>query len=70
MADSTATKEDREHSESYVLFSQLLRVPYDAFLKELYARLAAAGFADTAPFWGHNIFFYAREGGLRLTELA
>ena len=70
MADSTATKEDREHSESYVLFSQLLRGPYDAFLKELYARLAAAGFADTAPSWGHNIFFYLREGGLRLTELA
>ena len=69
MADSTATK-DREHSEGYVLFSQLLRGPYDAFLKKLYARLAAAGFADTAPFWGHNIFFYLREGGLRLTELA
>ena len=69
MADSTA-KKDREHSEGYVLFSQLLRGPYEAFLKKLYARLAAAGFADTAPSWGHNIFFYLREGGLRLTELA
>ena len=69
MADSTATK-DREYSEGHMLFSQLLRGPYDAFLKKLYARLAAAGFADTAPSWGHNIFFYLREGGLRLTELA
>ncbi len=69
MADSTATK-DREHSEGHVLFSQLLRGPYEAFLTKLHARLAAAGFADTAPSWGHNIFFYLREGGLRLTELA
>ena len=69
MADSTSTK-DRELSEGHMLFSQLLRGPYDAFLTKLYARLAAAGFADTAPSWGHNIFFYLREGGLRLTELA
>jgi DNA-binding MarR family transcriptional regulator len=48
----------------------MLRDPYQAFLTKLYARLAAAGYADTAPSWGHNIFFYLREGGLRLTELA
>ena len=67
MAHPIATK---EHSEGHVLFSQLLRNPYQAFLTQLYARLAAAGYADTSPSWGHNIFFYLREGGLRLTELA
>ena len=67
MAHPTVTK---ERSEGHVLFSQLLRSPYQAFLIKLYARLAAAGFADTAPSLGHNIFFYLREGGLRLTELA
>ncbi|MBA3472143.1 MAG: MarR family transcriptional regulator [Rubrobacter sp.] len=67
MGELTATK---ERSEGHVLFSQLLRNPYQAFLTKLHARLAAAGYADTAPSWGHNIFFYLREGGLRLTELA
>ena len=57
-------------TEGRVLLSQLLRGPYDAFLTQLYAGLADAGFADTAPSWGHNVFFYLREGGLRLTELA
>lgn len=68
MVDLKATKEGR--SEDHALFSQLLRTPYQAFLARLYERLAAAGYADTAPSWGHNIFFYLREGGLRLTELA
>jgi DNA-binding MarR family transcriptional regulator len=67
VGELTATK---ERSEGHVLFSQLLRNPYQAFLTKLHARLAAAGYADTAPSWGHNIFFYLREGGLRLTELA
>ena len=68
MADQlTATK---GHSKGHELFSQLLRRPYQALLTKLHARLAAAGYADTAPSWGHNIFFYLREGGLRLTELA
>ena len=67
MGELTATK---ERSEGHVLFSQLLRNPYQAFLTRLHERLAAAGYADTAPSWGHNIFFYLREGGLRLTELA
>ncbi len=65
---TTATEE--ESSEGHPLFSQMLRDPYQALLTKLYARLAAAGYADTAPSWGHNIFFYLREGGLRLTELA
>ena len=67
MADPTATN---ERSEDHVLFSQLLRNPYEALLTKLYARLAAAGFAYTSPSRGHNIFFYLRDGGLRLTELA
>jgi DNA-binding MarR family transcriptional regulator len=64
------TKATRDRSEDHTLFSQLLRTPYQAFLARLYERLAAAGYADTAPSWGHNIFFHLREGGLRLTELA
>ncbi len=67
MGHPTATK---ERSEGHVLFSQLLRNPYQAFLTRLYAHLAAAGYTDTSPSWGHNIFFYLRKGGLRLTELA
>ncbi len=70
MVHRTTAIKDREHSEGHMLFSQLLRGPYEAFLTKLHARLTAAGFADTAPSWGHNIFFYLREGGLRLTELA
>ena len=67
MAHRTATEGPEE---GRVLLSQLLRGPYDAFLAKLYAGLADAGFADTAPSWGHNVFHYLREGGLRLTELA
>ncbi len=67
MAHQTATKGP---AEGRVLFSQLLRGPYHAFLEKLYAGLADAGFANTSPSWGHNVFFYLREGGLRLTELA
>ena len=65
-----STVTEVEHADGYVLFSQLLRNPYQALLAKLYARLAAAGYADAAPSWGHNIFFYLRGGGLRLTELA
>ncbi len=67
MADRTAMK---EHPEDHVFFSQLLRNPYEAFLMKAHAGLAAAGFADSYPSWGSNIFHYLREGGLRLTELA
>lgn len=68
MAHPMATRE--ELSEDHALFSQLLRSPYQALLAKVHAGLAAAGFADTAPSWGSNIFHYLREGGLRLTELA
>ena len=68
MTDRTVTK---EHSaEEHLIFSQLLRGPYEALLRKLHAELAAAGFADTYASWGTNIFQYLREGGLRLTELA
>src|SRR5215217_1132177 len=68
MADRTAT---REHSaEEQIIFSQLLRRPYEALLVRLHTELDAAGYADSYPSWGTNIFHYLREGGLRLTELA
>lgn len=59
-----------ERSEDRVLFSQLLRNPYEALLMRLHAGLAAAGFADSYPSWGTNVFYCLRDGGLRLTELA
>ena len=68
MADRTVMKERSE--EERVIFSQLLRSPYEALLTKIHAELAAAGFADTYASWGTNIFHYLREGGLRLTELA
>ena len=67
-ADRTGIKE--RAVEEHVIFSQLLRRPYEALLMKLHAELAAAGFADTYPSWGTNIFHYLREGGLRLTELS
>lgn len=67
MVDLTVTKEP---SEGHVLFSQLLRNPYEALLTRLHAGLAAAGYADSYPSWGTNVFYCLREGGLRLTELA
>jgi DNA-binding MarR family transcriptional regulator len=68
MADRPVMKERSE--EERVIFSQLLRSPYEALLTKIHAELAAAGFADTYASWGTNIFHYLREGGLRLTELA
>ena len=67
MTDQTVRK---ERSEEHLIFSQLLRRPYEALLMKLHAELAAAGFADSYPSWGSNIFFFLREGGHRLTELA
>ena len=69
MTDRTVMKE-RSAKEERVIFSQLLRRPYEALLMRIHAELAAAGFADSYPSWGTNIFHYLREGGLRLTELA
>jgi DNA-binding MarR family transcriptional regulator len=68
MTDPTLIKECP--AEDHVIFSQLLRRPYEALLMKIHAELAAAGFADSYPSWGTNIFHYLREGGLRLSELA
>ena len=68
MADRTATKE--RSVEEQIIFSQLLRRPYEALLTRLHTALASAGYADTYPSWGTNLFHHLREGGLRLTELA
>jgi DNA-binding MarR family transcriptional regulator len=68
MTDRTVMKE--HPAEDHVIFSQLLRRPYEALLMRIHAELAAAGYADSYPAWGTNIFHYLREGGLRLTELA
>jgi DNA-binding MarR family transcriptional regulator len=67
MTDRTVMKE--RPAEDHVIFSQLLRRPYEALLMRLHAELAA-GFADSYPAWDTNIFHCLREGGLRLTELA
>jgi DNA-binding MarR family transcriptional regulator len=67
VTDQTVTK---ERSEEHVIFSQLLRRPYEALLMRIHAELAAAGFADSYPSWGTNIFHHLRGEGLRLTELA
>jgi DNA-binding MarR family transcriptional regulator len=69
MADRTVMKE-RSAEEERVIFSQLLRRPYEALLTKIHAELAAAGYADSYPSWGTNIFHHLRGGGLRLTELA
>src|SRR5919202_5224288 len=68
MADPTVINE--RPAEEHVIFSQLLRRPYEALLMRLHEELAAAGYADTYPSWGTNLFHYLRGGGLRLTELA
>jgi DNA-binding MarR family transcriptional regulator len=68
MTDRTVIKE--RPAEDHVIFSQLLRRPYEALLMRIHAELAAAGFADSYPAWGTNIFHHLRQGGFRLTELA
>src|SRR5919205_108104 len=68
MADPTVINE--RPGKEHVIFSQLLRRPYEALLMRLHTELAAAGYADTYPSWGTNLFHHLRGGGLRLTELA
>lgn len=49
--------------------SQLLRISYQAFIGQLFERLAAAGYADIHP--AHAIVFqHLPAGGTRVTELA
>jgi len=69
MADPTA---NGERTEGHLQFIQLLRNPYDTLLLRLHDGLSAAGYADSFPSWGTNIFYYlkVKDGGLRLVELA
>jgi DNA-binding MarR family transcriptional regulator len=49
--------------------SQLLRIPYQAFIGQLFEALATAGYADIHP--AHAIIFqHLRTEGSRVTELA
>ena len=59
MADRTATKK-RSAEEERVIFSQLLRRPYEALLMKLHTELAAAGYAHSYLAWGTNIYHYLR----------
>jgi DNA-binding MarR family transcriptional regulator len=49
--------------------SQLLRIPYQAFIAELHERLATAGYPDIRPAHG-VVFQHLRAEGSRITELA
>ncbi len=59
-----------ERTEGHLQFIQLLRNPYDTLLLRLHDGLSAAGYADSFPSWGTNIFYCLKDGGLRLVELA
>ncbi|HEU0025927.1 MAG TPA: MarR family transcriptional regulator [Ktedonobacterales bacterium] len=49
--------------------SQLLRMPYDAYIGQLFERLAVAGYTDVHP--AHTIVFqHLPAEGARVTELA
>ncbi len=67
MADLTA---NREHTEGRLHFIQQLRNPYATLLLRLHRGLSDAGYADSFPSWGTNIFYCLKDGGLRLVELA
>ncbi len=49
--------------------SQLLRIPYQAFIADLHRRLAAAGYPEIRPAHG-VVFQHLRAEGSRLTDLA
>jgi DNA-binding MarR family transcriptional regulator len=49
--------------------SQLLRIPYQAFIRRLHAELSAAGYPDIRPSHG-VVFQHLRAEGSRLTDLA
>ena len=59
-----------ERTEGHLQFIQLLRNPYDTLLLRLHDGLSAAGYADSLPGLGTNIFYSLKDGGLRLVELA
>jgi DNA-binding MarR family transcriptional regulator len=49
--------------------SQLLRMPYDAFIERLFEQLARAGYADVHPAHA-SVFQHLPAEGMRVTELA
>ncbi len=60
---------DRRHALQRQNTSQLLRVPYQAFIRQLFAELARAGYADVHP--SHAVVFQLlRAEGSRVTDLA
>jgi DNA-binding MarR family transcriptional regulator len=64
-----ATRRERLRELERQNLSQLLRMPYQAFIAELNSRLAAAGYPDIRP--AHGIVFqHLRAEGMRVTELA
>jgi DNA-binding MarR family transcriptional regulator len=70
-AEETMAKTQRERREELERqnTSQLLRMPYDAYISELFEQLAKAGYADIHP--AHAIVFQRLPAeGVRVTELA
>lgn len=67
MADLTA---NGERTEGRLRFIQQLRDPYATLLMRMHQGLSDAGYADSFPSWGTNIFYFLKDGGLRLVELA
>jgi DNA-binding MarR family transcriptional regulator len=70
VADLKDLKENTERTDDHLHFIQLLRNPYDTLLMRLHGGLSEAGYADSSPSWGTNVFYYLKDGGLRLVELA
>ncbi|MGE0541465.1 MAG: MarR family winged helix-turn-helix transcriptional regulator [Dehalococcoidia bacterium] len=63
------TRDGRRRELARQNTSQLLRIPYQVFIGQLFDRLATAGYADVHP--AHAIVFqHVRAEGSRVTELA
>lgn len=63
------TSRDRRRALQQQNTSQLLRVPYQAFIRQLFAALAGVGYADVHP--SHAVVFQLlRAEGSRVTDLA
>ncbi len=66
MADSTRRAQAELDQQNT---SQLLRIPYQAFIEQIFVGLAAAGFADINP--SHAVVFQqVGNDGMRVTDLA
>lgn len=65
----TQPPEERHEELERQNTSQLLRMPYEAYIGRLFERLAAAGYVDVHP--AHAIVFqHVPADGVRVTELA